>query len=163
MIFKVEKMLGSLHECECCGMYSADGVFIFANDVLIWKKYSDGHMYGTQTENSILSVMLDSWKENNLEKIDVEFSEEARIDWNKRYPGNGVARTKESWSEYKKEKEEYIDGVVENVIKCCQQLPYDETLQIKMIALWLEENCGEEFKVLVSDVSEKKVEQEYLI
>ncbi len=163
MIFKVEKMQGSVQECECCGMYSAEGIFVFANNVLIWKKYSDGHMYGNQTEDSILSTMLKFWEENEMTKIAIESSDQARIDWNKNYPGNGIARTVESWKEYNQEKENNVKAIVQSVKQSCSVLPYDETLQVKMIALWLEDNCGEESKVLLSNVSEKKVEKEYLI
>jgi hypothetical protein len=162
MKITVEKMYGSLKECDCCGSYSAEGIFVLADKNIIWKKYSDGHMYGEQTEESILDSILTYWEEIQLNQINKESTEEARVDWNLNHPGNGIARTEESWKQYNQEKIDYLKESLSRVRESCKNLPYNEVLQVKMVALWLEECFGEEFAVSVSDISEKKAEKEYL-
>lgn len=155
-------MYGSLQECECCGTYSAEGIFVLADENLIWKKYSDGHMYGEQTEESILDSILNCWEEIQLNKINKESTEEARIDWNVKHPGNGIARTEESWKQYNQEKVDYLKETLSRVRESCDKLPYSEVLEVKMIALWLEECFGEEIAVSVSYISENKAERKYV-
>ncbi len=162
MKIKVQKMYGSLQECECCGTYSAEGFFVFADDNLIWKKYSDGHMYGEQTEESILDSILNYWEEDELNKIKKESTEEARIDWNVKHPGNGIARSEESWKQYNQEKIDYLKETLSRVRESCDKLPYNEVLEVKMIALWLEEHFGEDMDVIVESISEKKVNHKYI-
>ena len=162
MKIKVEKMAGSIHDCECCGMYSAEGVFISVNDKLVWKRYSDGHLYGNATEESILNAILNAWLEIKNQEAEKEFTEQARLNWNKSNPGNGIARTPESWLEYKQSQLSYFTDTIKYMKEECSHLPYDETLQAKMIALWFESTTGEKIDVDVTDISESKAEKNYL-
>jgi hypothetical protein len=154
MIFKVETIHGKMYDCECCGCYSSEGICIYVNDTMVWEKYSDGHMYGRQTEETILDSILDKWFESNLSIIEEKHTEKARVKWNKDHPGNGIARTPESWLEYKNSQIEYIKSSKEQVVESCKVLPYSETLQVKMIALWIEEVTGEKIKVVETAASD---------
>jgi hypothetical protein len=145
--FKFVKISGPMYECECCGCYSATGVDIYVNDELVWRKYFDGHMGGEQTENSLLYCVTKAWNETNIGIIEAQYTEEGRHTWNKEHPGNGIARTPESWKEQKETMLEFQKDSLENVLKSCENLPYDELLQIKMIALWIESDCGEKITI----------------
>lgn len=150
--FKVENIHGKWYECECCGSYSSEGIGIYVNDEMVWEKYSDGHMYGRQTEESILESVLNAWNDSRVKMIEENHTEEKRNQWNKDHPGNGIARTPESWEKYKNEMLDYQEGVFDNVKEDCSNLPYDETLQVKMIALWIENVCGEKITIEEYDV-----------
>lgn len=158
--FKVEKIHGKMYDCDCCGSYCSEGTNVYVNDTLVWEKYSDGHLYGRQTEENLLNCIVKEWNRINLEVIENNHTEESRLKWNKSYPGNGIARTPESWEEYKNEMLQYQDGLIENVMESCKNLPYDETLQTKMIALWIESVSGEKIEVLEEDARDP-CDQEY--
>lgn len=148
MTFKVAKISGPMEECECCGCYSASGINIYFKDNLIWRQYFDGHLGGESPEESVLNAVLNAWNEFNVSVIEAKFTEEARHKWNKDYPNNGVARTVESWKEYKEQKLEFQKNSYDDVKESCANLPYDETLQVKMITLWIESHMGEKIQVL---------------
>ena len=148
MIFKVTNISGPSGDCECCGFYSGSGTEIHFNDELIWCKYFDGHMGGESPEESVLNAVLNAWNEFSISVIDAKFTEDGRNQWNKAHPGNGVARTVESWKEYKEETLEFQKNSFDNVKESCGNLPYDEARQVKMIALWIEEHSGEKIQII---------------
>ncbi len=154
IFFKVEKIQGKTYDCDCCGFYSSSGINIYLNEELVWEKYYDGHMAGNQTEDSILTCVVNAWNNYNLDKIEKNYTEEARNKWNEDHPGNGIARTTQSWGEYKEELINYQNKSKDKIIKSCENIPYDETLQVKMIALWIEEQSGEAIVVEESSASD---------
>jgi len=146
--FKVIELSGPSGDCECCGSYSGSGTEVYVNDELVWRKYFDGHMGGDQTEESVLNAILNAWNEANIQKIDSDFTEEKRHQWNKDHPGNGIARTSENWAERKKEMLDFQSESLDNVKESCSNLPYDELLQVRMISIWIESFTGEKIQVL---------------
>ncbi len=159
MKFKVLEYNGTIQDCDCCGTYYGEGVFLFCEDKLIWERYSDGHMYGRQTESSILDSILSHLEGFKLEEIEAEYNEEGRIIWNKKYPGNGVARTQDSWLERKNELVSYIKENISQIRENCKILPYNEVLQVKIILLWIEEVFGDKIQVIEDFVSEEELEE----
>lgn len=162
MNIKIEYIRGELQECDCCGIYSSEGTSVYVDNELVWERYSDGHLYGRQTEKSILKAIVDAWLQKSLKEIEETCTEECRLDWNKKYPGNGIARTQESWEEYKQEKIKYCLDSVNTIIENCHLLPYNEGLQVRMIALWIEDVTGEHIEVdeeQVLDTENKTVNQ----
>lgn len=147
--FKIEEIRGQTYDCEDCGSYSGSGVNIYVNDNLVWHKYSDGHMSGEQTEDTILNCVTKEWYDINVQVIEQKYTEKARNVWNEKYPGNGIARTPESWAKEKDSRIKSQQNMLECVIESCQNLPYEEPLQVKMIALWIESATG--VKVVVEE------------
>ncbi len=147
MNIKIEYIRGKLHECDCCGIYSSEGTSVYVDNEMVWEKYSDGHMYGRQTEDSILNCVVNAWLNKNLQETEAAHTEAARHEWNKNNPGNGIARTPESWEEYKNEKVKYYNESVNTIIENCKILPYNEGLQVRMIAIWIEDVTGEKIEV----------------
>jgi hypothetical protein len=148
MYLKVTTISGPSGDCECCGFYSGSGTEIYFNDELIWRKYFDGHMGGDCPEESVLNAVINAWNQFNIATIDAKFTEEKRHQWNKEKPGNGVARTPESWKEYKEQNLGFQKESFDNVKEACENLPHDEVRQVKMIALWIEEYTGEKIQVV---------------
>lgn len=145
--FKHVSISGSMHHCECCGSYCASGDAIYVNDEMVWEKYFDGHMGGRQTENTLVSCVLKAWYEAKLYNLEAHYSEEGRAKWNLKNPGNYIASTVESWNERKQEDIKMLNADYEQIAKDCENLPYDELLQIKMIALWIESSTGEKIAI----------------
>lgn len=161
MEFKVEKIHGKTYDCECCGSYSSEGICIYVNSHMIWEKYSDGHMYGRQTEESILDSVINAWIDYNLSSLKESHTEKSRINWNKQNPGNGIARTPESWKKYCDEKVQYIEDSKKQIIENCKLLPYDEVLQLKIIAIWIEECTGQVINVTEALISDPENNERY--
>ncbi len=159
-VFKAEKISGPVFECECCGSYSSSGVNIYVDEELVWRQYSDGHLGGEITEDTLLNCVLEALKSKSLNDIEESFTEKAREDWNKKHPGNGIARTPESWKEYKDSNIKHVEESIERVKESCERLPYDELLQLKMIAIWVEENTGEKVDVIEDSLYENDYEED---
>lgn len=159
--FKYTKISGPLYDCECCGSYSAEGKEIYVNGELVWRKYFDGHLGGDQTEDSILNCVTKKWHENNIKAVQEQHSEDARDAWNKKYPGNGVARTVESWAEKSNDIIDFHNDCLENILESCKNLPYDELLQIKMIAIWIESRSGERIEIVESSYYEESGHEDF--
>lgn len=136
--FKVEEISGKTYDCECCGCYSASGTRVYVNEEMVWEKYFDGHMAGNQTEDSILNTVLQAWYEQRVYEIEVKYNEQSRKDWDKQYPGNAVAKDLSLWNEHKEQELKFIKEELEQIKHSCENLPYDELIQVKMIALWIE-------------------------
>lgn len=147
---RIVKTYDEPFDCEDCGTCYPEGLYVEYNGFVIWENFSDGHYSGHQTEESILTTMLAKWYEDKLAHHEWMKSEEQRLEWNKNYPGNAVARTPESWLEYQNESFTYVQDSVDNIKENCENLPYDEVLQVKMIALWFESEIGETFDIQVS-------------
>lgn len=140
---------GDPFDCEDCGTCYPEGLYIQYNNDVIWEKYADGHTSGNMSEDTIVNTILNKWYENAQEKINASHTEEKRIEWNKKNPGNAVARTTQSWLEDKEYNMSFMHTSFENLKRDCDNLPYNEARQVKMIALWLEEESGEEFLIEV--------------
>lgn len=154
---RVVKTYDEPFECEDCGSCYPEGLYVEYNGEVIWEKFSDGHLSGHQTEDSIVNTILNKWYVINEMIIHNNYTEQKRNEWNKNHPGNGVASTTESWSEYKKSSIDYLSETLESLKTNCENLPYNETLQVKMIALWLEADTEEVFDIEVD--SEKYTER----
>lgn len=146
---RIVKTYDEPFDCEDCGMCYPEGLYIEYNGEVIWEKFSDGHYSGHQTEESILNQILNKWYADMCVQHEQDKSEEKRLEWNKNYPGNAIARTKESWLEYQTNNFSYVQQSIDNIKSNCQNLPYDEVLQTKMIALWFESEIGEAFDMQV--------------
>lgn len=146
---RVVKTYSEPFDCEDCGTCYPEGLYVEYEGVVIWEKFSDGHYSGHQTEDSIPNTILNKWYGDNQNIIELNHSEEKRHDWNKNHPGNGIARTTESWKEYKNSQFKYLQETFNNMKKHFENLPYDDILQIKMIALWLESETEEVFNIKV--------------
>lgn len=146
-IIKIVKTYDEPFDCEDCGTCYPEGLYIEYDDVVVWEKSSDGHYSGYQTEESILDCIMNKWYNDLLIMHEENKSEEKRMEWNRNYPGNAIATTKESWQEYHNESFEYVKDSLETIKKNCENLPYDEELQVKMIALWIQDDTGEEIEI----------------
>lgn len=151
---KIVNTTGEPFECDDCGTCYPEGVYVCVDDVVVWEKSTDGHYSGYQTEESISECILNYIKKTSLELIDNGFTEEARFQWNKNYPGNAVASTPENWLEYKRESISILESSCERLTENCQILPYAEHLQVKMIALWLEEEFGDKVQIIEEEERE---------
>lgn len=145
---KINKYSEEEYECDNCGTCYPEGMFIEFNDEKICETHTDGHFSGFFTEKTILDAILDKWHEIEFKKHQESATEEKRIEWNKNHPGNGIARTEESWKEYKNRQLSFLDQNLKNIKSNCENLPYDEILQVKMIALWIENEIREKVNVI---------------
>lgn len=152
---RIVKTYGEPFDCEDCGTCHPEGLYVAYDGVVVWEKFSDGHYSGHQTEMSILNAILEKWYNDMQSLHEVEKSEQNRLHWNRNHPGNAVARTPESWKEHQNECFSFITESVANIKENCENLPYNETLQVKMIALWFEEETGQVFNIEV-DTEEYK-------
>lgn len=137
-------------DCECCGTCYPEGLYIEFNGETVWEKYSDGHYSGHQTENSIVNSILDKWHADMLADHEHTLTEKTRLEWDTAYPRSSIAKTRESWVEHQNERFSFIIDSIENIKQNCQNLPYDEKLQARMIALWFEAETGEGFNIIQS-------------
>jgi hypothetical protein len=153
---RIVKTYDEPFDCEDCGTCYPEGLYIEFNGAVVWEKFSDGHYSGHQTEDSILNTMLNKWYQDKLNQHEYMKSEEQRLNWNKMYPGNAVARTPESWLKYQNENFSYIQESMDNIRNNCKNLPNNEILQTKMIALWFEFETGENFDIQVIKERYKK-------
>jgi hypothetical protein len=126
-------------ECECCGSYYwGSGKQVYVNDRLVWEHTSDGHMGGGfTTEGSMIDAVIAEWYAVLLKTVD------------QRYP-------EETGQEGKADKEsDYIDcqeSVVNIVDRCTpENMPFAEFLQLKMIALWIEDTSREVVEVIFEE------------
>jgi hypothetical protein len=142
--FELVETSGTTYDCDCCGSYASVGKYISVNDKVVWEKYSDGHMHGHQTEDSIVVSVLDAWNELNVQIINENYTQQKRLDYNVKYPDNVVARDTVSWSEKKNEALKMLDEDYVEIKNQCKDVPYNEFIQLKMIALWIEGQTGEE-------------------
>lgn len=144
---KIVNFTGAMHECEYCGSHSSERTTIFVNDEEVWQKYDDGHMHSSISERSLVDCILEAWNKQQNSYIEQEYTETRRIAWNKRHPGNSIAATPENWLEAKDRvlgsQLEYLEQVKQD----CNHLPYEIELQVKMIALWIENACGEKIVI----------------
>lgn len=145
---KILKPIYKSFDCECCGPCYPEGIFIYYNNELIWEKYSDGHYSGHETEDSIVNTILNKWRENSNAEILLASNEENRNDYNVKHPGNSIAKTPESWKDYHHSTQEYVDTMYDVFQEHCVHLPSNESLQVKMIALWLEEELGNKIHII---------------
>jgi NTP pyrophosphatase (non-canonical NTP hydrolase) len=159
---RIVKTYDEPFDCEDCGTCYPEGLYIEFNGVVVWEKFSDGHYSGYQTEDSILNAMLNKWYQDKLIQYEYIKSEEQRLDWNKMYPGNIIAKTPESWIKYQNENFSYVQQIMDNIKNNCKNLP-DEILQVKMIALWFESETGESFEVKVVEEKYKKQQKDIKI
>lgn len=145
--FQLLETTGKSYDCECCGCYSSSGEYIYVNDKMVWERFNDGHMYGHQTEEPLFISVIQGWNEAEIEQINANYTEEARAKWNKKHPGNAIAATPVDWLEQKQQMLKYQEMAVTEVMKNCGNLPYSEILQIKMIALWIESETGNQITI----------------
>lgn len=140
--------VGETLYCEDCGHYALEEFKIFLNNELIWEMSRDGHLHAFQTEKSILNCFLDKALEIQTYAIETQYSEQGRLDWNKKHPGNGIADTVEHWQQEKETALDYLRDSIHNIFDNCvkdgeDNLPHDPILQLKMIALWYENEFEE--------------------
>lgn len=136
-------------DCETCGYHYGSGKIVSVNDVVVWEQSSDGHYSGFQTEGTLVSNVLEAWSSLLLEEWYAASSEGARLEWNKKYAGNAVARTPIDWSEYHHENLEYANEAIESVEnRCIKGMPYSEHLQLQLIAIWIEDCTGQEVEII---------------
>ena len=148
-ILRIVKTYDDPFDCEDCGTCYPEGLYLEYNGEVIWEKFSDGHYSGSQTEDSILTTILNKWYADMSVKHEYLKTEQQRLEWNKNHPGNGIAKTTESWLEHHAENFSFVQNSIENIKSNCVNLPYEEVLQIKMIALWFESEIGEVFDIEV--------------
>lgn len=141
--FKYVNISGPSGQCDCCGGYSGSGKAIYVNGQLAWEQYFDGHLGGRQTEGKLVDNVLRAWYEAKLYNLKSHYSEEGRAKWNADKPGNYIASTVESWNERRQADIKMHNDDFEQIAKDCENLPYDELLQMKMIALWIESVSGD--------------------
>lgn len=146
--FKIVTTSEEPFECEDCGTCYPEGLYIAYNDEVIWESYSDGHMSGHETEETILECILSKMYENTLLQHEEEKSEKARLKWNKDNPGNAIGVSQQSWKEFQENCFYHNKESIEEVKINSAHLPYDKELQVKMIALWIEYSTGEKIQVI---------------
>lgn len=145
--FTFTEFSGKSHHCDCCGYYSSSGKSVFVNEELVWEEYFDGHLGGHQTPSSILYTVTNKWNDIIFQNISHKYSEQRRLDYLKEKPNNHIASSLEYWQE---DKHIYINmqqNDYQQVLDSCNNLPYNEFIQLKMIALWIESVTGEKIEV----------------
>lgn len=145
--FKMVHTHGESYECDDCGTCYPEETQIFVDDTLVWERATDGHYSGHQTEKSLLDCVLDCFYDSKVAAIEANKTEYEREQWNKKHPGNAVATTTLSWKKYHDEQISFITDEKECVKECCANLPSEEFLQLRMIALWIEDYSGTEIEV----------------
>ncbi len=143
----VEQRTDPAFDCECCGWCFPEGVRVHYNEELVWERFSDGHMYGHQTEEPLIHCLVSAWKRVHEQQLAQKYTEEARHAWNKNHPGNGIARTPQSWEEEYQKSRAYMETVAATVTEHCRELPCEELLQARLFSVWLQDACGEEVAV----------------
>ena len=141
--FKVIHTQEEPYDCDCCGTCYPVGLIIQYNGETVWERQFDGHMGGFQTESSILDALISAWVQDQEAQQDAAASEENRLKWNETHPGNAIASSPEQWAAFHNERKPMFESNIKNLRYSCQVLPQDETRQVKMIALWFEEELGE--------------------
>jgi hypothetical protein len=136
-------------DCECCGSCTPEGISVSVNDVEVWEQYTDNHMSGSRTEAPVSDCLIAGWEQVSRAAIDAHYTEQSRVAWNTKYPGNSVAASPESWAGEKRYAIERFEVDLNEVKESCNQLPYQIELQAKMIALWIESTTGEVIDVVI--------------
>jgi hypothetical protein len=134
---------------ECCGQTFPEGTYISVNDTPVWTYTSDGHFTSSQTEKPLFDCLLDEWKKIHVNAIHERSTEEHRLQWNIDYPGNAIAATPNSWNDYFMDLLPGLDEHEKQIKEACVNLPNDEQLAMKMIALWIEAITGHEIEIEV--------------
>lgn len=143
MFFLFKTTSGKQHECKCCGSYSSTGKYIYINDTLVWQEYDDGHLYGETTEGERHLLIINAWSEEIKKEIEAKYTEVKRHQWNKDYPGNVIASTSYEWKKHKEKELLIHEEDVQQIIENCSHLPHSILLELKMIALWIENQTEE--------------------
>jgi hypothetical protein len=126
------------------GPYFGEEHTIYVNETEIWYSKSDGHMWAEQSDKPLVDSFLEYWYDSHLQEINSFYTEEERIKYNEKHPGNGVARTQESWKEHKKHQIEVLrDSWLQ--IKCeVENVPSDMLRRLKVVSLWIQESYDED-------------------
>jgi hypothetical protein len=145
---KIVNYEGPLQDCECCGSYHATGISVYVENQEVWFRYSDGHMDGDESEHSLVDGVLDTWYDVTVQRIENNYTEAKRHEWNANYPGNTIAATPESWKNELDDHIEMFNSDFDEVKKECWNMPHSIVLACKMIALWIENFTSEVIDVI---------------
>lgn len=130
-------------ECETCGWHNDETYLVYLDDDLVYKYFTDNHLSSTHWPNTKYEMwghLLLAIEKKLKEGVEKKFTEQGRIDWNIKAPGNSVASTLETWLDYKNSCLASVStnvGYVWDIIS--SHTPDTEHLQIKLIVLWFEE------------------------
>lgn len=129
--------------CDCCGNCFPEGFKVLFNGDLVHQYCSDGHLSSEETEGFLIDNLSQSIQNYYIEEINKEHTEEKRIIWNIDHPGNGIARTPESWLEYKNSLIEHIHRSFIRINKKMEYQPTDNILKIQLFLIWFEDTMCE--------------------
>jgi hypothetical protein len=149
---------GDWYDCECCGSYTASGICIKINNVTVWQSYSDGHLDGYTTQYTILDAILGYYLNEQYLAFREETSENKRIQWNTTHPGNHIASSPITWIDYHKQRFQHTIDQIQHVRDMCVNLPYRESLQVKMICLWLQDNLEVDITIRETTIHENNID-----
>jgi hypothetical protein len=124
-------------DCECCGTCYPEGEKIIYNDKEIYQKYDDGHMYGSQTEDTIVNCVVERFKEVYLEDLNQYFNEKNRLKYAREHIGAHVSLNEDNWLEYKKNLFNLCVNSIDS-LKLKKDFPETIEYELKMIILWIE-------------------------
>lgn len=130
--------------------YDIIGKKVYVNGYLVWSFYKEKN----ETPHQLVRVVLNQWNDIMIEDINDSYQEKFRIEWKKTHPRDSISISSQNWLDQKKKlldtQKEYLNSIWQH----CQQLPQDELLQLKMIALWIESH-NEQYIEVTQKVIEK--------
>jgi len=126
------------------GPYFGEEHTIYVNETEIWYSKTDGHMYSEQSDKPLVDSFLEYWYDSHLQEINSFYTEEERIKYNEKHPGNGVAKTPEAWSAYKAVCISELKCSLNPIKEQTQVLPYDTLRRLKVLCLWIQEEYDED-------------------
>ena len=132
----------SWHEEE--GMCFGENHSIEMNGLEIWFSKTDGYMYAEQHHQSLKESFLQHWYDCHLEEINQWYTEEERQKWNKTYPGNAVAKTPESWRDFKSTVIDQLQSDLKDIRDDTEFLPYKLMNQMKVMSSWIQDRYEED-------------------
>jgi len=150
---EIESIKESPYDCECCGTCWPEKTLIKANNEVIWFKEFDGHFGANQSEEPLEVCVLNFLKTKWIEKIQEQYTEEARLRYDKSFPLSSVAKTQQSWESDKALSLKYcIDGL-DNILSTLSKspAPYDLKAKLMLIEVWVYEEFQEEVSFSIKE------------
>jgi hypothetical protein len=132
----------SWHEEE--GMCYGENHFIEMNGLEIWFSKTDGYMYSVQHHQSLKESFLQHWYDCHLEEINQWYTEEERIKYDNKYPLSAVAKTPESWGDFKSQAIDHLQSDLKDIRDDTEFLPYGLMNQMKVMSAWIQDRYEED-------------------
>lgn len=137
----IEKGFEESFECECCGSYTPEYFNLYVNNELIWESYNDNHLKNVSTDEWYVKSLLNAYKKHTILAVEQKYKEDIQKSSNEEQDKNlWLVKDKKTWlTEQKEGYIDYFNFQMEEVEKALNNLPLNQELGVKMVALWIEE------------------------